>query len=67
VPLSVASKILLLNEMLVQKVGPSALARRMNSLPQYVNRLIDLNHTTKIDTIEKAMAALGKRFELQVA
>ena len=66
-PLSVASKVLLLNEMLAQKVGPSELARRMGSLPQYVNRLIDLNHATKIDTIEKAMAALGKRFELQVA
>jgi antitoxin HicB len=66
-PLSVASKVLLLNEMLAQKIGPSELARRMDSLPQYVNRMIDLNHTTKIDTIEKAMAALGKRFELKVA
>jgi antitoxin HicB len=66
-PLSIASKVLLLNEMLAQKVGPSELARRMDSLPQYVNRMIDLNHTTKIDTIEKALAALGKRFELTVA
>lgn len=66
-PLSIASKVLLLNEMIAQKVGPSELARRMNSLPQYVNRLIDLGHTTKIDTVEQALAALGKRFELQVA
>jgi antitoxin HicB len=65
-PLSVASKILLLNEMLAQNVGPSELARRMNSLPQYVNRLTDLHHTTKIDTVEKAMTALGKRFVLKV-
>ena len=66
-PLSVTAKVLLLNEMLAQGVGPSELARRMNSLPQYVNRLIDLKHTTKIDTIEGAMAALGKRLVLQVA
>lgn len=65
-PLSVTSKVLLLNEMLAQGVGPSELVRRMNSLPQYVNRLVDLKHATKIDTIEKAMAALGKRLELQV-
>lgn len=66
-PLSVTAKVLLLNEMLAQGVGPSELARRMNSLPQYVNRLIDLKHTTKIDTIEGAMAALGKRLVLKVA
>lgn len=66
-PLSVASKVLLLNEMLAQEVGPSELARRMNSLPQYVNRIVDLRHATKIDTIEQAMAALGKRLELLVA
>lgn len=65
-PLSVASKVLLLNEMLTQRIGPSELARRMDSLPQYVNRMIDLHHATKIDTIEKAMAALGKRFALKV-
>lgn len=66
-PMSVASKVLLLNEMLAQDVGPSELARRMNSLPQYVNRIMDLRHATKIDTIEQAMAALGKRLELRIA
>jgi len=66
-PLSVASKVLLLNEMISQKVGPSELARRMDSLPQYVNRMINLHHTTKIDTIQQALAALGKDMDLQVA
>jgi antitoxin HicB len=65
-PLSVTSKILLLNEMLAQEVGPSELARRMNSLPQYVNRIMDLRHATKIDTIEQAMLALGKNLELKI-
>jgi antitoxin HicB len=35
--------------------------------PQAVNRLIDLKHTTKIDKIEQALDALGKRLELIAA
>lgn len=66
-PLSVASKVLLLNEMLAKEVGPSELAQRMNALPQDVDRIIDLHQAAEIDTIEQAMAALGKRLELLVA
>lgn len=65
-PPSVAAKILLLNEMLAQKVGPSELARRLDTQPQTVNRLIDLRHATKIDTVAEALGCLGKRLELQV-
>jgi antitoxin HicB len=63
-PASVSAKVLLLNEMLKQKVGPSELARRLGTLPQVVNRLIDLRHTTKIDKVEEALRCLGKRLEL---
>jgi hypothetical protein len=38
---------------------------RSKTLPQHVNRLIDLHHNTKIHTVAQAMAALGKKFELQ--
>ncbi|WP_070267476.1 type II toxin-antitoxin system HicB family antitoxin [Duganella sp. HH101] len=62
-PASVAVKVLLLNEMLAQKVGPSELARRLGTIPQVVNRLIDLHHTTKIDKVEQALGCLGKRLE----
>lgn len=66
-PASVAAKVLLLNEMLAQGVGPSELARRIATSPQVVNRLIDLKHTTKIDKIEEALEALGRRLELIAA
>ncbi|MGO4151490.1 type II toxin-antitoxin system HicB family antitoxin [Cupriavidus sp. YAF13] len=66
-PLSAAAKVLLLNEMLAQQVRPSDLATRLGTTKQEVNRLIDLGHTTKIDRIAEAMAALGKRLELSVA
>lgn len=58
-PASVVSKILLLNAMAEQKVRPVDLARKMNIKPQEVNRIIDLKHNSKIDTIEKALHALG--------
>lgn len=66
-PLSISAKVLLLNEMLSQAVKPAELARRMHAKPQEVNRLIDLHHKTKIDTISEAMRALGKRLELHAA
>lgn len=66
-PPSVASKVLLLNEMVQQKVTASELARRMGTIPQEINRLIDLSHTSKIDRIAQALEALGKRLEVAVA
>jgi antitoxin HicB len=66
-PASVACKILLLNEMLAQKVGPSELARRLGTSPQVVNRLVDLHHPTKIDRVEEALESLGKHLELIAA
>lgn len=63
-PASVSVKVLLLNEMLAQKVEPFELARRLGTLPRVVNRLIDLHHTTKIDKVEEALACLGKRLEM---
>lgn len=66
-PASVAAKVLLLNEMLRQKVRPIDLARRIGTTKQEVNRLTDLKHTTKIDRIDAALRALGKRLVLDAA
>ena len=66
-PPSLASKVLLLNEMVIQKVTASELARRMGTIPQEVNRIIDLHYTTKIDRVAQALRVLGKRLELAVA
>ncbi len=58
-PVSVSAKVLLLNAMIERQVRPADLARLMAIKPQEVNRIIDLSHNTKIDTVADAMAALG--------
>src|SRR5580692_10193899 len=66
-PLSVSAKVLLLNEMLRQKVRPAELARRLGTTPQEVNRLTNIRHTTRIDRVDAAMRALGKRLIVKAA
>ena len=66
-PPSVGAKVLLLTEMLRQRVKPAELARRMHVRPQEVSRLTDLHHPTKIDTISQALRAIGRRLELSLA
>ncbi|HEY1160114.1 MAG TPA: type II toxin-antitoxin system HicB family antitoxin [Terracidiphilus sp.] len=65
-PASVAAKVLLLNEMVLQKIRPVDLARRLQMTPQEVTRLIDLRHTSRIDGIALALTALGKTMEIRV-
>ena len=65
-PASVSAKVLLLNEMVRQNVRPIDLAARMGTTKQEVNRLTDLKHATKIDTIAKALATMGLDLELGV-
>ncbi len=64
---SLAAKVLLLNEMLRQKVRPAELARRIGTTPQEVNRLTNIRHTTRIDRVDTALRALGKRLLVRVA
>jgi len=63
-PLSASAKVVLLNEMLAQKVRPADLARLMSITRQEVNRIIDLEHATKIDTLAAAFKALGRELDL---
>ncbi|KAA0997510.1 type II toxin-antitoxin system HicB family antitoxin [Paraburkholderia panacisoli] len=65
-PASASAKVLLLNAMIDQKVMASELARRLDTRPQDVNRIVDLNHATKIDTIAEALEALGTHWEVSV-
>lgn len=67
VPASVAAKVLLLNAVVQQGVSNADLARLIGTRPQEVTRILDLHHATKIDTIQKALSALGKRLELVAA
>lgn len=65
-PVSVSAKVLLLNAMLSDNCRPVDLAHRMNIKPQRVTEIMNLNHSTKIDTIAAAFKALGKSIELRV-
>jgi antitoxin HicB len=64
-PVSIEAKVLLLNEMIRQRVRPADLARRLRTTPQVVNRLVNLRYVSKIDGIAGAMAALGKSLEVR--
>ena len=64
-PASLSAKVLLLNEMIAQNVRPAELARRLKTTPQEVNRLTNIRHTTRIDSIAAALQALGKQLELR--
>lgn len=62
---SLAAKVLLLNEMIRQKIRPAELARRLGTTPQEVNRLTNIRHTSRIDGIAEAMKQLGKTLEVR--
>lgn len=64
---SVTAKIFLLNEMLSQRVTNAQLAHRIGLTRQEINRVTDLKHSTKIDTIDKALKSLGKQLQLEIA
>ncbi len=66
-PASLYAKVLLLNEMVKQKISNIELARRIDVRPQEMQRITNLNHPTKIDTIAKSLSALGKQLILEVA
>ncbi|MCL2102849.1 MAG: type II toxin-antitoxin system HicB family antitoxin [Syntrophorhabdaceae bacterium] len=63
-PVVVAAKVLLHNEMLAQGVKKAELARRLNIAPPNVERIFRVRHKTRFETIEAALACLGKRLEL---
>ncbi|MDO4704740.1 MAG: type II toxin-antitoxin system HicB family antitoxin [Comamonadaceae bacterium] len=64
-PESVAVKVQLLNARLREQVRPVDLAQRMGIKRQEVNRILDLHHKTKIDTLSAAFAALGYKLEIK--
>lgn len=66
VPALTEAKLALYSTMRAQKVGKAELARRLNChLPQ-VDRLLDLLHSSRLDQIEAAFRALGKRLAIVV-
>lgn len=67
VPASVTAKVLLLNALVQTGTSNAELARLMGTRPQEVQRIVSLAHSTKIDTIQSALKALGLRLEISVS
>ncbi len=66
VPVLTEAKLALYSPMRAQRVGKAELARRLNwHLPQ-VDRLLDLLHSSRLDQLEAAFHALGKRISIVV-
>ncbi len=59
-----ASKIALYREMRARRVGKAELARRLNCHLVQVDRLLDIGHASRLDQIEQAFLALGKRLTI---
>jgi antitoxin HicB len=61
------AKILIWNEMFAQKLRKADLARLLGVHTPQVDRLFDLGHASKLDFVEQAAKALGKRLEVSLA
>ena len=65
-PALTEAKLALYSVMRAAKVGKAELARRLNChLPQ-VDRLLDLNHASRLDQLEAAFRVLGKRLSVHI-
>ena len=58
------AKVLLWNEMLAQNIRKAELARRLNVHMPQIDRLFNLKHSTKVEFIEQAANALGKKLQV---
>ena len=62
----VAAKLALHIAMREAKLSKATLAKRLGVHPPQVDRLLDFNHASKLDALEDALAAVGKRLTIQV-
>ena len=65
-PPMAAAELAIYQAMRDQGVTQVALARRLGCDPKDVRRLLDLMHRSRLDRLEAALAALGKRLVIEV-
>ncbi len=65
-PPLVAAKLALYEAMRAQGMTRTELARRLGLQENAVRRLLDLDHRSHIEQIDRALTALGKRLEVRV-
>ena len=66
-PALTAAKVLLYRAMREARVGKADLARRLGWHGPQIDRLLDLNHASRLDLIKAALAVLGKRLSVDLA
>jgi antitoxin HicB len=66
VPALVDAKVRLYEAMQAAKVGKAELGRRLQWHPPQVDRLLEMKHGSKLDQLEAAFGALGKRLVVGV-
>jgi antitoxin HicB len=66
-PALTAAKVLLYRAMREAGVRKADLARRLGWHGPQIDRLLDLDHASRLDQIEAALAALGKRLTVDLA
>jgi antitoxin HicB len=66
-PALTAAKVLLYRAMRDAGVHKADLARRLGWHGPQIDRLLDLNHASRLDQIEAALTALGKRLSIDLA
>ena len=66
IPALTDAKISLYTAMRRAGVTRAELARQLGLQKSQIGRLLDLNHESRLDQIERALRALGKRLEIRV-
>ena len=66
-PALATAKILLYRALREMGVSTAELGRRLGWQDPQIDRLLDLNHPSRLDEIEAALAALGKRLEIRMS
>ncbi|EAV8166773.1 type II toxin-antitoxin system HicB family antitoxin [Salmonella enterica] len=67
IPVTLSAKIELYNTLLDSHVSKSELARRMGIPNQNIKKLLSPSTKSRLDTMESAFAALGKRLDISVS
>jgi antitoxin HicB len=65
-PALTVAKVKLHNAMLEQNLRKADLVRMLGWKPTQVDRLLDLRHASRLDQLEQAFRALGKRLDISV-
>ena len=65
-PPLIAAKLALYEAMRAERITGTELARRLGLQENGVRRLLDLDHRSHIDQVDRALAALGRRLEVRV-